>query len=120
MRIRRTSTLYSQAKTFLNYCIKLYSEPINPAYDCVIHPKIQEKYDTNPNCIPLFGIRVLPHLGDADIDTKIISDFSKFPDTPPWTFQKPDIRFDLTYYRKNLTSSLAFKTYFAELCDKIP
>ena len=107
-------------KLSLNYYIKLYSEPINPAYDCVIHPKFQEKYDTNPNCIPPFGIRVLPHLEDADIDTEIISDFSKFPDTPPWTFQKPDIRFDLTYYRKSLTSSLAFKTYFAELCDKFP
>ena len=60
------------------------------------------------------------HLEDADIDTEIISNFFEFPDTPPWTFQKPDIRFDLTYYRKNLTSSLAFKTYFAELCDKFP
>ena len=107
-------------KLSLNYYIKLFSEPNNPAYDCVINPKFENKYNENPNCIPPFGIRLLPHVNDADIDTDIISDFSKFPDTPPWTFQTPDIRFDLASYRKHSTSSLAYKTYFAEMCEKFP
>lgn len=125
-----TYSLYAEAgepplstrrlKLSLNYYIKLYSEPNNPAYDCVIKPKFQGKYDANPNCIPPFGIRLLPYIDDADIDTEIISDSSKFPDTPPWTFHKPNVRFDLASYRKYSTSSLVYKTYFAELCEKFP
>ncbi|XP_076439394.1 uncharacterized protein LOC143278477 [Babylonia areolata] len=39
---------------------------------------------------------------------------------PPWTFTTPEVRFDLASYRKDTTSSLAYRTYFSELCHKFP
>ena len=45
---------------------------------------------------------------------------SKFPDDPPWTFKTPTVRFDLSCFQKDSTSSLVYKSLFAELCHSFP
>ena len=107
-------------KLSMNYYVKLHSEPCNPAYDCVMNPPFKKKYLDSPNVIPPLGLRLLPHLEEAGIDVGVISDFSKFPDQPPWTFLTPEVRFDLTSMRKDSTSSLVYKAMFADLCSQLP
>ena len=107
-------------KLSLNYYLKLSSEPLNPAYDIVMNPPCQEKFQENQSCIPPLGIRILPHLEDADINTDVISDDSKFPDSPPWMIKTPDVKFDLCSYKKESTNSLIYKSLFAELCQSYP
>ena len=81
----------------------------------------QKKYEEKPSCIRPLGIRILPHLKEAGIENiSIICDFSKFPDSPPWTFATPEVLFDLCRLRKSCTSSLAYKALFSELCTRYP
>ena len=105
-------------KLSLNYFIKLYSEPLNPAYDCVFNPISLEKFEANPQSIRPLGVRIQPHVAKADIDLGIINKNSKFPSDPPWTFEPPKVNFELTAHRKDNTSSVAYKALHAELCQK--
>ena len=98
----------------------MHSEPANPAYDCVFNPKYTAKFESSPNVIPPLGIRIRPHLQNADINLGSVCDFSKFPESPPWTFKTPEVCFDLASHRKDSTSSLAYKAFYAELCQKFP
>jgi hypothetical protein len=84
----------------------------------VFNPPFQTKFEENEICIPPFGIRMLPHIQNADIDVGVVCDFSKFPDSPPWTFQTPEVCFNLAGFRKDSTSSLMYKSLYAELSLK--
>ena len=114
------SLTHRRLKLALYYCLKLRSEPKNPAYGCVIKPEFKEKFEESPGSIAPLGIRLLPHLEDANINASIISDLSKFPDSPPWMLKFPRVCFDLAVHKKDSTSSLAYKALFADLCQKYP
>ena len=100
--------------------MKLVSNPSNPAYDCVFSPLNVRKFEETPSIIPPLGIRLLPHLESADLDIGVICDCPKIPESPPWFFKTPAVRFDLARYKKDNTSSLAYKAYYSELCRDFP
>ena len=114
------SLYHRRLRLTLNYCLRLVSEPVNPAYDCVFDPKNVKKFEDNPKTIPPLGIRIRPHLKEAGIDLGIICDESKFPDDPPWTFSCPLVRYDLAVGRKDSISSSSYRVLFGELCSEFP
>ena len=114
------SLSHRRLKLALNYCLNVYSEPENPAYDDVFNPQFEKKFEDSPHSLPPLGLRIRPHFKEADVNIGVVSDYPKFPEDPPWTLHSPEVRFDLATYKKDNTSSLAYKTYYAELCSKFP
>ena len=114
------SLSHRRLRLTLNYVLRLISEPVNPAYDCVFNPTLVKKFEDNPKAIPPLGIRISPHLKEADINLGTICDESKFPDDPPWTFSCPTVRYDLASGRKDSTNSALYRTLFGELCSEFP
>ena len=76
------SLKFRRLKLCMNYYLKIKSLPESPCYDPVNNPppsKLFEKSKTDPP----FGIRILPHFLQADIDpTSIDNQHERTP--PPW------------------------------------
>ncbi|RUS86735.1 hypothetical protein EGW08_005525 [Elysia chlorotica] len=75
-------------KISLQYAVNLKSHPDNPAFCPVFHPTYVEKFQSSPNAIPPFGIRVQQLLLEIDLDTNSIQE-DKFSEIPPWTLERP-------------------------------
>ena len=114
------SLTHRRLKLSLNYYLKLKSLPSNPAYDCVFHPKFSTVYSDNPNVIPPFGLRMIPHVENVPLNLKVISDKDKFSEDPPWTLSTPKTNFSLAQFRKDSISPLVFKQGYLELREKFP
>ena len=114
------SLSHRRLKLSMNYYLKLKSLPLNPAYDCVFQPNYKDLYLKNPSVIPPFGLRMVDHVENADLDLTVISDDDKFPFDPPWTFITPKTNFSLAQFRKDTTSPLVFKQGYLELREKFP
>ena len=104
-----------RSKLALNYYLGMASNKDNPAYDCVMNPLFYEKYLEHVNCIPSFGVRMLQLAEEADIDTGVIEDTSKFTEEAPWLLEVPRVMFDLTSYRKHETSPSQYIQVFLEM-----
>ena len=107
-------------KLSMNYYLRLSSSPENPAYSCVFHPEFKTKFEQTPSCIKPFGLRILDHLEDAEIDSSSICTKKKISDTPSWHLQSADVNFDLTRHRKQTTSCVVYKQAFLEMCTHFP
>nr|KAG5705544.1 hypothetical protein BaRGS_009197 [Batillaria attramentaria] len=83
----------------LNYVLKLKANPDNPAYNCVFKPAFEDLYDVHKNEPKPLSLRVRPLLQAAGVDINSVEE-SVFPATPPWTLPIPEVRLDLTTYRK--------------------
>ncbi len=60
-------------KLSLQYAVKLYSTPKNPAFSCVVRPRFRHLYADKPSAIKPLGLRIKPHLEAAHIDLSLIS-----------------------------------------------
>jgi len=104
----------------LNYYLKLKAHPENPAYECVINPELVAKYEAHPTSIPPLGIRVLPHLKEASIEPECISDSRLFTNMDFWTLSQPEVRLDLTRYKKAETQPAIYMEAFNNLLEEFP
>ena len=102
----------------LNYFLKLKSNPENPAYDIVLKPTCVEKFESKPQVIPPFGIRILDHLKQANIDPDLISEDPLTTYTPSWRLSKPNINFNLTNLKKGNTPPQAYKQLYLQECSQ--
>ena len=102
----------------MKYYLKLKSLPDNPANDCVLNPIHKEKFEKKPKEILPLGLRIKPHLKDANINVGAIDDNPLDTIVPPWTLIRPDINLKLTVFKKETTSSLVYKQAFWEQCEK--
>ncbi len=66
----------------LQYVMKLYSTPKNPAFSCVFRPPFRDLYADKPLAIKSLGLRIKSHLEAAHIDLSLISQKS-LPSHPP-------------------------------------
>ena len=78
----------------LQYAIRLAANPSNPTFEVTFPPQVQEYYERKPNAIKSFGLRTIPLLESAYINTKNIQKHS-FSDILSWCITKPTILFDL-------------------------
>ena len=81
-------------KLSLQYAIRLSKNPSNPAHEVTFPPKYTDLYESKPNYIKSFGVRVLPLLELANFNPKHI-DINFTPNIPAWCLNKPKILFDL-------------------------
>ena len=101
-------------KLSLQYAIRLAENPSNPAHEVTFPPKYTDLYESKPNFIKSFGVRILPLLESANINPKNI-DINFTPNIPAWCMNKPKILFDLHSSKKSETSPIIMKSSFNEL-----
>ena len=101
-------------KLSLQYAIRLAENPSNPAHEVTFPPKYTDLYESKPNFIKSFGIRILPLLESANINPKNI-DINFTPNIPAWCMNKTKILFDLHSSKKSETSPIIMKSSFNEL-----
>ena len=105
-----TSLSLRRLRLSMNYVLKLYSIPENPAYYCVVNPKFLSHFEAQPHITPTLGIRLQPHFQAAGIDVEGISTDSLLTDVSPWSLPVPVVRFDLTKLKKSETNPEQYKT----------
>ena len=93
-------------KLSLQYAIRLAENPSNPAHEVTFPPKYTDLYESKPNYIKSFGVRILPLLESVNINPKNI-DINFTPNIPAVCMNKPKILFDL-HSGKNLKQVLLF------------
>ena len=101
-------------KLSLQYAIRLAENPSNPAHEVTFPPKYTDLYESKPNFIKSFGVRILPLLESANINPKNI-DINFTPNIPAWCMNKTKILFDLHSSKKSETSPIIMKSSFNEL-----
>ena len=70
-------------KLSLQYDIRLAENPSNPAHEVTFPPKYTDLYESKPNFIKSFGVRILPLLESANINPKNI-DINFSTNIPSW------------------------------------
>ena len=93
---------------FLQYAIRLAENQSNPAHEVTFQPKYTDLYESKPNFIKSFGVRILPLLESANINFNNI-DKNVTPNLPAWCINKPKLLFDLHSGKKSETSTIIMK-----------
>ena len=99
-------------KLYVQYALKLRSDPDYPAYDVVFNPQFCDLYDKKSSAIRYFGHRVEEDLSAVCPQLDLIQTVS-LPDDPPWKVQKPHIDLYLTHQKKHLGDDCLFQSLFA-------
>ena len=85
-------------KLTLQYAIRLAANPSNPAHKVTFPPYISDEllqlYESKPNAIRSFGLRVAPLLTSAKIKQDKIEKHS-VSEIPPWCIRKPSVNLTL-------------------------
>ena len=82
----------------MQYCIKLHSNPDNPAFKPVFEPRYEAIFADKPNSIPTLGIRIKPSLEATGIDLYNIANHV-LPEYPPWLLKQPHVIFDINVHK---------------------
>ena len=98
----------------LQYILKLKSNPSNPAYKCIFEIDLEEQFASQPRKIPTLNIRLQEALDEVNINFDNIAP-TKLPKTPPWTFDRIDIHWDLADYLKSETSPTIYNMEFKRI-----
>ena len=96
------------------YALKLRSNPMNPAFSAVFHPKYKTLYENKPNAIPSFGIRTLSRFDKIKINLSIVEN-TLVSKTPPWLLKQPKVNFTLHDGKKSETNPVIFLNSYHEL-----
>ncbi|MEN8173077.1 MAG: reverse transcriptase domain-containing protein [Chloroflexota bacterium] len=106
-------------KLALQYALKLYANPDNPAQDYVLNPDQTLPYQNHPNAIMPLSLRVTHELSEILPDQTEIA-YNVVLDTPPWELRLPEINLSLSSNPKSSTNPLVFQSYFNEIQTKYP
>ena len=108
------SLYYRRHKLSMQYAIKLYSNPKNPAYNTVFKPNFITLFEKQPTAIAPFGIRIKPFMENCEIELKDIAKYL-IPKTPPWLMKTPKTLLELTEFKKNDTIPDVYKAKYHEI-----
>ena len=105
-------------KLALQYAIRLAANPSNPTFKVTFAPHISQDlidlYDSKPNAIRSFGLRIAPLLTSANIDKEQIETHS-VSEIPSWCIRKPIIDLSLHSEKKSESNPHLLKQNFHEL-----
>ena len=104
-------------KLAMQYAIKLFANPCNPAYSVVFTPKFEREFLNSPRTIPPFGLRMKPHIQAAGINTILIAE-QTVSETPKWRLEKPVTNLALSSYSKRTTTPDQYRALFSEYRDQ--
>ena len=77
--------------------IRIAENQSNPAHEVIFQPKCIDLYESEPNFIKFFGVRILPVLESANIN--FITDKTFTPNVPAWCINKPKRINGITLFR---------------------
>ena len=105
-------------KLTLQYAITLAANPSNPAHKVTFPPYISDEllqlYESKPNAIRSFGLRVAPLLTSAKIKQDKIEKHS-VSEIPPWCIRKPTVNLTLHTGKKSESNPHFLKANFHQL-----
>ena len=105
-------------KLTLQYAIRLAANPSNPAHKVTFPPYISDellqRYESKPNAIRSFGLRVAPLLTSAKIKQDKIEKHS-VSEIPPWCIRKPTVNLTLHTGKKSESNPHFLKENFHQL-----
>ena len=105
-------------KLALQYALRLAANPSNPTFKETFPPHISQDlidlYDSKPNAIRSFGLRIAPLLTSANIDKEQIETHS-VSEIPSWCIRKPIIDLSLHSEKKSESNPHLLKQNFHEL-----
>jgi len=103
-------------KLSVQYALKLGANPENPAYDATFKAKNEQFYNSKPNAIRSFALRIKEPLNEICPNMKHIAQYLT-PSIPPWKLKLPTIDLSLSSYPKESTHPLVFQSLFDNLRD---
>ena len=107
-----------EKKIPLQYAIRLAANPYNPAHKVTFPPYISDEllqlYESKPNAIRSFGLRVAPLLTSAKIKQDKIEKHS-VSEIPPWCIRKPTVNLTLHTGKKSESNPHFLKENFHQL-----
>ena len=100
----------------LQYCVKLMSNEVNPAYSAVFQSDIVATFEVNERAIQPLGLRIVRHLDEVGFHTHIIAPYAVMK-TPPWKLIVPTVCFDFCKYKKSETDPTLYCLHYSELVE---
>ena len=100
----------------LQYCVKLMSNEVNPAYSAVFQSDFVATYEAKERAIKPLGLRIERHLDEVGFHTHVIAPYTVMK-TPPWKLIEPTVCFDLCKYKKSETDPTLYRLYYSELLE---
>ena len=95
----------------LQYCAKLMSNEVNPAYSAVFQSDIVATYEAKERAIKPLGLRIERHLDEVGFHTRVIPQYTVMT---PWQLIIPTVFFDLCKYKKSET---LYRLHCSELLE---
>ena len=127
LKTSRTTSLYVEAnepslelrrtKLALQYILKLWAHPTNPAYDCVFDYGLEGLVRARKH-VPPFGIFYKDDLENLNVDLNHIL-CVETPPFNPWEYSPPHIDTSLADGKKSLANPLELRQRFLELRDRL-
>ena len=100
----------------LQYCVKLMSNEVNPAYSAVFQSDIVATYEAKERAINPLGLRIERHLDEVGFHTHVIAPYTVMK-TPLWKLIVPTVCFDLCKYKKSETDPTLYRLHYSELLE---
>ena len=100
----------------LQYCLKLMSSEVNPAYSAVFQFDIIATYEVKERAIKPLGLRIERHLDEVGFHTHVIAPYTVMK-TLPWKLIIPTVWFDLFKYKKSETEPTLYRLHYSELLE---
>ena len=100
----------------LQYCVKLISNEVKPAYSAVFQSDIVATYEAKERAIKPLGLRIERHLDELGFHTHVIAPYT-VRKTPPWKLIVPTVCFDLWKYKKSETDPTLYRLHYSELVE---
>ena len=102
----------------LQYCVKLMSNEINPAYSAVFQSDIVVAYEVRERDNKPFGLRIERHLEEVSFHTHVIAPYTVMK-SPPWKLIVQTVCFDLCKYKKSETDPTLYRLHYSELKESL-
>ena len=96
----------------LQYCVKLMSNEVNPAYWAVDQSDFIAIYEAKELSIKLLGLRIERHLDEMGFHPHVDA-LNKVLRTPPWKLIVPTVCFNLCKYKKSETDPNLYRLYYS-------
>ena len=115
---RKTITTFRREKLALQYVIRIAANTSNPTFKIPFLPHFSQDiidlYDSKPNAIRSFGLRIAPLLTSANINKEQIETHS-VPEIPSWCIRKPKLDLSLHSEDKSESNPHLLKQNFYDL-----
>ena len=100
----------------LQYCVKLVSNDVRPAYLSVFQSDIVATCDAKERAIKPLGLGIERHLDEVYFHTHVIAPYSVMR-APQWKLVEPTVCFDLCKCRKSEADPTLYRLHYSELLE---